>query len=523
MDNQKKLNTVRKIEYRNKEAFYLIVRGLEVGVAAGLVCVLYRYLLQYAERGLNIVLSQLNGNPVRIIFWFIALIVLGLFVSTINKSVPFASGSGIPQVNGEVKGHFDEPWWQVILAKLVGGATSVFSGLSLGREGPSVQLGGMAAKGIAKVTGADKTTELRMISCGAGAGMSAAFNAPLAGVMFVLEEIHHSFDKNILCMGIVATVTADYTSKLFFGQSTIFNYDTINFPLRDYWILVIMGIVMGICGILYNIGMLKMQDIYKKFKSVPDYIKMPVVFVLSGVVGIVLPQITCGGHSMVEFLINDHPSLTFMIVLLSAKYIFGAVCFASGAPGGTLYPLCILGTYIGAIFGTGAINILGLNQSFWEEFVVLGMAGLFSSIVRAPITGIVLMFELTGNMNNLLPLATVSLISYAVANLIGVQPFYEALLTRIVESSSGEKPKFTAKAEKIIKSYVIPLGSPLDGKKIKEVDWGRHALIVTVERGEESITPNGDVVLHSDDEIVFLVSQRRLARDTVNLDNLFKE
>lgn len=520
MKEQKKLNTVRKIGYKNIEAFYLIVRGIEVGVVAGLIAVLYRFLLSFAEEKLMSTLDAVKGNVAFTVAWLVGLGALGLFVAYINKLVPMASGSGIPQVNGEVKGHLEQNWWQVILAKLIGGTTSVFAGLSLGREGPSVQLGGMAAKGVAKVTKADKTTELRMISCGAGAGMAAAFNAPLAGIMFVLEEIHHTFDKNILCMGIVATVTADYTSKLFFGQSTIFNYDTVNFPLRDYWILIIIGIILGLSGVLYNIVMLKMQEWYKRINKVSQLIKMPFVFVISGIVGLLLPQVLCGGHSMVEYLMNEHPSISAMLLLLAAKFLFGAFCFASGAPGGTLYPMCILGTYLGAILGGCAINLFGLDVGLWEEFVVIGMAGFFASIVRAPITGIVLVFELTGNMNNLLPLATVALISYATANLIGAQPFYEILLARIVQSGT-EPPKMTKRAEKVIKSYVIPLGSQLDKKKIKEVDWGRHSLIVTVERGEESITPNGDVELHAGDEIVFLLSQRRMANNIENLDRLF--
>lgn len=522
MKNQKKLNTVRKIEDKNKEAFYLIVRGLEVGIVSSLVCILYRYMLSYAEDGLMKVLDYVKNNPLRTSIWLILLAILGAIVAEINKLVPLASGSGIPQLNGEVKGHLEGSWWRIILAKLIGGTISVFSGLSLGREGPSVQLGGMAAKGVAKLTKADKTTELRMISCGAGAGMSAAFNAPLAGTIFVLEEIHHSFDKNLLCMGIVAAVSADYTSKLFFGQSTIFSYETVNFPLRDYWLLILMGIFLGICGVLYNVIMLKMQELYKKLKKLSNYIKLPIVFVISGLVGLVLPQVLCGGHSMVELLIKEHPSLAIMTLLLVAKFFFGAFCFSSGAPGGTLYPLCIIGTYLGAIFGSGAIEIFGLSDSLWTEFVVIGMAGLFSSIVRAPITGIVLVFELTGNMNNLLPLATVALISYAVANLIGTQPFYEALLTRFIESNS-ESVSFNRRSEKIIKSFVIPIGSALDSKKIKEVEWGRHALIVTVERGEESITPNGDVVLHAGDELVFLISQRRMANDIERLEKMFEK
>lgn len=520
MKEQKKINTVRKIGYENKEAFYLIVRGVEVGVSAGLISVLYRFLLSFAEKGLMKILEEIKGDFIFSILWILLLCLLGFFVAYINRLVPMASGSGIPQLNGEIKGYLEQSWWRVILAKLVGGTTSVFAGLSLGREGPSVQLGGMAAKGVARLTGADKTTELRMISCGAGAGMSAAFNSPIAGVMFVLEEIHHSFDKNILCMGIVATITADYISKLFFGQSTIFNYDTVNFPLRHYWLLIVIGIILGICGVLYNIIMLKMQDWYKKIRRIPNTVKMPVVFAVSGIIGLFLPQVLCGGHSMVELLMNEHPGINTLLFLFAAKFFFGAFCFASGAPGGTLYPMCILGTYLGAILGGVAIQLFGLDSSLWEEFVVIGMAGFFSAIVRAPITGILLVFELTGNMNNLLPIATVALISYAAANLIGAHPFYEILLARII-ADDPEPPKMTRKSEKVIQSYVIPVGSQLDKKKIKDIEWGRHSLIVTVERGEESITPNGNVELHAGDEIVFLLSQRHLANNIAHLDKLF--
>lgn len=520
--NEKKLNTVRKIQSKNSEALFLVIRGLEVGVFAGLIAVLYRYLLSFAEEGLGKVLDFVSGSWWKIAIWFVILAILGVFVSYINKWEPNAAGSGIPQVNGEIKGRLSPSWWRVILAKLVGGTTAVFSGLSLGREGPSVQLGGMAAKGVAKITRADKTTELRMISCGAGAGMAAAFNAPLAGIMFVLEEIHHSFDKNILCMGIVATVVADYVSKLFFGQSTIFNYETVNFPLRYYWILILLGVLIGLSGVGYTKIMLKTQDLYKKLNKIPNQIKLPIVFVFSGIVGLVLPQVLCGGHSMVEFLMHEHPSVGVMFGLLIAKFLFGAICFACGAPGGTLYPLCILGTYLGAAFGGIAIHLTGLPEGLWEEFAVIGMAGFFSATIKSPITGVVLVFELTGNMNNILPLVTVALISYAVSNLLGSEPIYEALLGRITSANAANK-EFTGKNEKIIKSFVIPTGSDLAGKRIMDIDWGKHALIITVERGEESITPNGNVVLEVDDEIVFFISQRRLAKTEEHLEALFEE
>ena len=506
MKERKKISTLRKLKAKNNEAFFLVIRGLEVGIFSGLIAVLYRYMLSFAESGLEQVLEFVGKNPSRIALWLILLAILGVFVYFVNKWEPDAAGSGIPQLNAEIKGRLNPSWWRVILAKLIGGTTSVFSGLSLGREGPSVQLGGMAAKGVAKITKADKTTELRMVSCGAGAGMAAAFNSPLAGTMFVMEEIHHSFDKNILCMGIVSAVVADYVSKLFFGQNTIFNYTTVTFPLRHYWILILLGIIIGLCGVGYTQLMLKTQELYKRITKIPQYIKLPIVFVISGIVGLVLPQVLCGGHSMVSLLMNERPEIGTMFFLLAAKFIFGALCFACGAPGGTLYPLCVLGTYLGAAFGSIILKYTGLPEGLWEEFAVIGMAGFFSATVKSPITGIVLVFELTGNMNNLLPLATVALISYAVSNMLGSEPIYEALLGRMPNKEG--KTSFNSRSEKIIKSYVIPTGSDLDGKKIKDIEWGRHALIITVDRGEESITPNGDVVLQSGDEMVFFISQR---------------
>lgn len=201
----------------------------------------------------------------------------------------------------------------------------------------------------------------------------------------------------------------------------------------------------------------------------------------------------------------------------AAKFIFGAFSFCSGAPGGTLYPMCILGTYGGAAFAQAAISACGMDPSLWQDFAVLGMAGLFASIVRAPVTGIILVFEITGNINTLLPLAAVSLISYAVANTLGSTPFYTALLDRISEHGDAEKD--AQKGEKVLKTYVIPTGSPAHGKLISELDWGKHCVIVSVERGDTPITPKGGTQLRAGDELVFMISQRRYAETCKKIEN----
>lgn len=516
MKEQEK-TTLRKLRREKAESFFLIIRGAEVGVFAGLVCVLYRFLLSQAETMLYKVIDAVKGNPIKSTLWIAALAILGALVALIIKAVPDSGGSGIPQVNGEIKGYLSPSWWRVIIAKLVGSTASIFSGLALGREGPSIQFGAMAAKGVARITKADKTTELRMISCGAGAGLAAAFNAPLAGIVFVLEEIYKTFDKAILCMGIVAAVTADFVSKLFFGQDTVFSYDSVTIPLRWYWLLIIMGAVCGLFGVISNVLMIGFRDIVAKITKIPNTIKMAAGFAISGIVGLLMPQILCGGHRMSELLINEHPAIGAMVILLLAKFIFGIFSFGTGAPGGTLYPLCVLGAYLGAIYGRGAIDIFGLDQSLWQEFVVLGMAGLFASIVRAPITGVILVFEITGNASSLLPLVVVSLISYALANMTGNSPFYAALLDRTVKHEGIKEAKA---AEKVLETFVIPQNSPVCGKTISQIKWGKHCLIVSVERDETPITPKGDTELKAGDILVIMISQRHFALDYGRIERI---
>lgn len=422
-----------------KENVMLVIEGGLVGILAGLTAVAYRFCLSNAESILYRILNFIRGNYLYIGLWFLTLILIGCIVARIVRFESMSAGSGIPQVAGEVKGYLDPCWWRVIISKFTGGTLCILGGLSLGREGPSIQLGAMAAKGFSHARKYDKSKEICLLSCGAGAGLAAAFNAPLAGILFVLEEIHHTFDRTMLTAGMVATVAADFTSKIFFGQSAIFSYPTSTLPLRYYWLLIIFGILLGLAGAGYNYVMIKGQILYQHFKKVPKEIQISATLLISGILGLTLPQVLGGGHAMVELLEHNRPALSMLILLLIIKFLFSTISFGSGVPGGIFFPLLILGSYIGAIFGDIAITSLPISTSLWSQFIILGMAGLFSSIVRAPITGIVLITEMTGSMHRLLDIAVVSSIAYVVANLLGSKPIYTSLLDRILENQKKAK------------------------------------------------------------------------------------
>ena len=491
----------------------LVLDGLLVGLAAGFVAICYRLLLTYVEDLLFTIIHFTKTHPAWIPVWFLALVIMGIIVSCLVSWEGMSSGSGIPQVQGEMKGYLNQNWLKVILAKIVGGTLCIIGGLSLGREGPSVQLGAMTGKGAAKLTKKSATKERYMITCGAGAGLAAAFNAPLAGVMFSLEELQKNFNSSMLVCVITGCAAADFISKNFFGLLPVFDFHLHSaLPLKDYWLLLLLGILLGVCGAFYNFVMLKGQDLFRKIPLIPAKYRIVLAFLLSGIVCYFLPQILAGGHAMIELLDGQRPILSFMVILLIGKFLFSAFCFGSGAPGGIFFPLLVLGAYLGAIFGTIAIEQTGLESFYMVNFITISMAGFFTAIVRAPITGILLIAEMTGTFEHFLSLAVVCLISYMTAHLLKSEPIYESLLGRIL-AKNGLKQN-DGPEHKVLRSFSIGAGSMACGKQIKEIDWPDHCLIVMIQRGKEEIITKGNTIIHPGDTLVAFVDENYLGMVT---------
>ena len=229
--------TLKSVTENPKYIFRLTVQGVMVGIFSGLMVCLYRFLLSGSESVLRDYLTIIHGNILYIVLFFIALAVMGLLIDWLTKWEVDSAGSGIPQIYAEVKGHMEANWIKVLISKITAGVLTALGGLSLGPEGPSVQIGGMAGKGVAKLFKGSKTDELRLILVGSAVGITAAFNAPLAGVIFVFEEINHGFDKTLVFIALVAAIVSDFISKVIFGQHTILSFPILDIPLECYWIL----------------------------------------------------------------------------------------------------------------------------------------------------------------------------------------------------------------------------------------------------------------------------------------------
>lgn len=193
-----------------------------IGGLAGLVVSAFRYLLELPEVFRPALTATLQESPLYLTAYGLGLALAAIFLCKILAVEPLTSGSGIPQLKGELAGDLSMNWLRVLLLKFVGGVIAIGCGLSLGREGPSVQLGGCVGKGVSSLEHRPQVERQFLLMAGAGAGLAAAFNAPLAGVIFCLEELSHRFSPTVLTGTIAASVTATVTCRIFSGRPRYF-------------------------------------------------------------------------------------------------------------------------------------------------------------------------------------------------------------------------------------------------------------------------------------------------------------
>lgn len=500
----------------------LIGEGLLVGGIGGFVVVLYRMALDVAGDWLEGILAYAGQTPWRMAGWFLVLGALAWLVSRLVSWEPLISGSGIPQLEGEMAGKLEQKWYRVLPAKFLGGFLCLLGGLALGREGPSIQLGAMAGKGISRGLDRGKTEEKFLLTCGAGAGLSAAFHAPLAGVMFSLEEVHKNFSVSALLSVMTASLTADFLATAVLGTDSIFQFTiTRELPVHFYWMVLGLGVLLGALGAFYNWFTLKVQSLYDRATFLNSTGKILIPFFCAGVLGFTAPELLGSGHDLIEKLTSVDMLLGTAVFLLVGRFLFSAVSFGSGAPGGIFFPLLVLGGYMGGIFAMAGIRLWGLDPVFLNNFVLLAMAGYFAAVVRAPLTGIILIFEMTGTLTQMLSLSVVSIVAYVTATLLGSRPIYESLLDRLL-LRRGEKPP-KEQGEKMLMHFAVSRGSRIEDLTIGEVRWPENCLLVAVERGSQEIIPRGKTRLLAGDVIVTMTDERDEARIHDEMEELCRE
>ena len=512
------VNTYRSLNHWHSFQFKLFWEGIIVGIFSGLVISLFRFLLTKAEEWRTDLYEQLTQLPdLYTAGWFAALLVIGAVLYKLTIYEPMAGGSGIPQVKGVILGFMRMNWFRVLWVKLAGGVIGLGAGLSLGREGPSIQLGAVTAQGISRFWGRSRMEERYLITSGAGAGLAAAFNAPLAGVIFSLEELHRNFSAVVLLPAMTAAMTSTFVSQLVFGRALTFNFQSIPRVPLDIHILyaILVAVIAGLCGVIFNFGLLNINRFYSLpvFKNL--YMKITFALLCAGILGFVLPQVLGGGNRLVDELATKFFPLHLLFALLIGKFIFTLISYGTGVPGGFFLPMLVLGALVGSICANFLAAFQLILPSHGANIIIIAMAAFFSGSVRAPITGTVLISEMTGSFYHLMILGMASAIAYIVAQLCGSQPIYEALLLKSLNSHSTPEPN-TVKKERNIIEVPVSSGSQIENKKVKDIPWPDHTLLVDVKRGSEQLIPDANTVIRAGD-FLYVLAETENAEEVQSL------
>jgi chloride channel protein, CIC family len=410
------------------------------GAAAGLVAAAFRLALDHADDFRSGLIARMHMAPFP---GFLLVVAVGAAVVAaaawlVRRVAPHAVGSGIPQVEAELGGDLLPAPIRLLLVKFAGGLMALGAGLALGREGPSVQMGAVIADHVGRVFGLGRRDCLVLLAAGAGAGLAVAFNAPIAGAVFVLEELVRRFDPRIAVAALGASGTAILVSRLLLGDAPDFHVaisvaayvatGPLPYAVAATWPLYFgLGITAGLAAAAYNHAVLGTLAVAERLRRWPVELRAAAIGAAVAILAWFLPQFVGGGDDITQRLLSNGAPLFLIPPAFLLRFGLGAVSYAAQTPGGLFAPMLVLGAQLGLFAGLVLRAAFPHLQIDPQAFAVVGMAAFFTGVVQAPVTGVVLVTEMTAAFTTLLPMLAACFAAMLVANLVRSRPIYDAL------------------------------------------------------------------------------------------------
>ncbi|MBL8414480.1 MAG: H(+)/Cl(-) exchange transporter ClcA [Propionivibrio sp.] len=403
------------------------------GLGAGVIGALFRLALEQANRFRDALIARMDVWGIGGFVLFVALAAGAAAIAAwmVRCLAPSASGSGIPRVMAVLDGEVAPAPLRVIPVKFLAGTLAIGSGLALGREGPTVQMGASIAYQIGKLLRRNWTDCRALMAAGAGAGFAVAFNAPIAGALFVFEGLLKRFEARLVIAALAASAVAIWVGRAIFGDTPEFTVEPLTQPSLDKVpFFVLLGIGAGLAGTLYNRTLLAILRTADRFSDLPIELRAAMVGAVVGAIAWFTPSLVGAGDGLAQQALRGEGTLAALPALFFFRLGLIAFSVAAGAPGGLLVPLLALGAELGLWIGLlCALAFPGMAFEP-EGFALVGMAALFTAIVRAPLTAIVLVAEITANSTMLLPMILACFAAMLVSTLFGDMSILDSLKER---------------------------------------------------------------------------------------------
>lgn len=416
-------------------SIHICLTAIVAGVFIGLVGAAFRWCLQQADRLRIDLVDWAHGLPGPSWLIPVAAAATGATLAAlIVRWMPLAAGSGIQHVEAVFRGQARLPRIHLLPAKFAGGVLGIGSGLVLGREGPTVHMGaaiGAEAGRRARLP----ESEVRMMQTAlGGAGLAVAFNAPIGGTLFTLEEVTKSFRVKTVLAALLAAGTAVGVSRMLLGNRPDFLVQPIGAPeLRWLWLFALFGVLTGLLGAVYNRLTLWFLDHVAAIRRVPAVAKATVIGAIVGLAMFFYPLAVGGGDTLTQMIVGGHQFvLPVVIGYLLVRFLAGPLSYSAAVPGGLFAPLLAVGAlwgvlFVGAVDAVWPTDLAGLTV----PMALVGMAAFFGAAVRAPVTAIVLVIEMTATTEVAIPMLVATAASVLAAYLVGSAPIYDSLRERM--------------------------------------------------------------------------------------------
>jgi chloride channel protein, CIC family len=412
----------RVAELRQREGQVFLILALVIGALTGMVVVAF---IMLTER-LGMRLYPVGGAPWRrLLFPVVGSLSIGYLL---YRYFPNARGSGVPQTKAALFAREGRITLRTVLGKFFCTSATLASGIPLGREGPAVQVGAGIGSVLGRLLGLRSEQVKNLIPVGAAAAIAAAFNTPLAAVVFSLEEIMGDLHAPVMGAVVLASATAWMVLRVFLGNQPLFavpQYQLVH-P-AEFAVYAVLGVAGGLVSVAFTKLLLGIRARFLRFPQNTLWFQPVAGGLLVGVMGWFVPQVMGVGYGYVGDALNGRMAFNLMLLLVVLKFFAVTTSYASGNAGGIFGPSLFIGAMLGGSVGTLAHHLFPAYTATPGAYALVGMGAVFAGIVRAPMTSVVMIFEMTQDYAVIVPLMIANLVSLFIASRLQEEPIYEAL------------------------------------------------------------------------------------------------
>jgi CIC family chloride channel protein len=413
----------------------LALLSILTGAAIGLVIGCFRVALDHMNTARTDTITWAHQWPVLgfVLVCTAVAATTALAAWLVQRSREPAAGSGIPHVEAVIEGTLPAAPLMLLPVKFVGGLLAIGGGLALGREGPSVQMGANLAQFCGSTFRLPATDRIALFASGAGAGLAVAFNAPVAGAVFVLEELVRRFDIRIAIAALGTSCSAIAVASVLLGRQP--DFSVAELPDPSSWtgpIFGLLGILAGLAGVAYNRLIIKTCAVFDGLTHWRPEFRALFIGALVGALAWFAPDMVGGGDTISQQVLVGGIGLAALPLIFAVRFLLGPLSYAARTPGGLFAPILALGACLGLGFGLLCPQFVADSGATPITFAIAGMAAFLTATVRAPVTGMILIFEMTGAFNQALSMLWASFGAMAVPTLMGNSPIYDAMKARTI-------------------------------------------------------------------------------------------